>query len=708
MDGAGGPGLAMTTNTPYTPPMKNYSNLVIMGGTPPIRVPFGKKPPQTVIASNTQPVMDGAGGPGYTPQTPTQDIGSAARGIGDLLSRGLSAIGDFMTTPRTSLGGLGTPPALRYQQASQQPYQPSTPGSGGALAPQDAFRFAQQPLPGAQQAAPQIGNFTPSPAPAPRMPWDKLSITNNVPGQQAFRPGQAGQAPQQPAQQQSTQRQGGRQGGQGQQPMRGGGAPGGMQQQRQQSSQFYPGIQQAVDKGVGPTMFAYGAMGQGADYLKTLPGFENLSESMLEGAPTLSGRVEQLKNTLRHSYHLDELLNQYTGLIQQGVGLEGRLTDYIRGRDEFLNQTNDMLESFKDQMLSMDLSDPETRRSAQQYSNYLYELRGRQNKRYIEFLKTSIDEYNGRLQAVGTMYQTALDGYQRELQRETDITREEYQMMFGGLMEMYNNVADAPRKALELQKLQGEVYSTWMTGARDAAGMYGAENSDYFSDTLKQLKQANIIDTHGRWNPLTSIDDIETYASLGIDPTNFLQAMRLVGRNSLTQPDKDGLRLDTTGIMEMSGSLLNNIGRYAQYGANTGDYTTVQQASGIADELKDATAQAFFVNGVLSDAQGPVIRDAVNYLAGGSRGWSVFGGGGAPSRDKLLDRFQNSGLDTQFLNALYSDFEGYLESNDKNQYATYTLNEVQNGNPVRPYSDNELAMNLARSVAHKLGWGAGI
>jgi hypothetical protein len=409
---------------------------------------------------------------------------------------------------------------------------------------------------------------------------------------------------------------------------------------------------------------------------------------MLDGGPTLSGRIAALDSSLRKSYQLDQLLDQYMNLQNQGVGLEGRLTDYIRGRDEFLNETDGMLEDFKDKMLTMNMADPETAASAEMYSGYLYELRGRQNKRYVEFLNSSIDQYNNKLTSMSNMYTTALDGYQRELQTKAAITQEEYGLMFNGLTEMYNNVANAPMQALEMEKMQYELYGAYQKAIGD--GTSGLTSGQDYLKALDNLKKVGAIHADGSWNPNMSFSDADLYESLGVsDRANFFTAMLDVGRRSMTTPDKDGIFPGVDKVLQTGNSIME-----AVYNFNSTGQISAEQALGATDQIRDSIANALYRNGAVSTTQAPTIKSAVDFLS--SKNPGVFNLKKAPTREQFTSEFDGQ-LDRRFLDSLYTDFEGYLSN--PAEFAKYFLVDPQG----QPLTDEGIVSRLTYSFAEKLG-----
>lgn len=719
MDGAGGPGFPVQ-NMRTMPRHLDYSNFVIFPATPKQRIPFGGKA-EFSLKFNTTPtpnkeVMDGAGGPGSLLG------GFSGFGAGSTLNQSPLAQSPFgqgllsQSTPATPSSGGGlwdsvvsgakrllTPfggqtqatklAAANKAQGSYEDYLKQNMNNQTAASTTQSGYFAANPIPGVTvpgQAPSNSPLSSPGGANSANIDWSAYRDVT----------GQIGQVGGGGAQQGGGQVGGGQQGGGGYQ------AP---QQQAPGIGSMYPGIQGAVDSGMGPTMFAMQALAQGPDYLKKLPGFANMPDSVL-GSGSLGDRLEALEVSMNDKYHLDEQRNQLLQLVNQGVGLGGRLTDYIRGRDQFLNETNDMLETFKDKYITMGTADPETQASAQMHMNYLYELKGRQNKRYIEFLNTAKDEYNTQLTQMTNLYGTALEGYQKELTRKEAITQQEYQLMFGALTDMYNTVSNAPMQALEMEKLQLEMAAARADIAKTAWEMSKSNPNNINSPkstinaSLGIMKNLGyIIDTPGGsvLNPNISISDSQELSAYGVPDTDFYQIMTSLGRNSLTIPGEGGALPGVTDILKTAGSVLSNYDMMRQAGGNSAF------ADIAATNMRNAATSALFMNGALKTSSVPAVRSAVDWLSSGNyNGW--WPGSGDVTREAFVDKFGSTfdaaNLDRQFLDTIWTQYNADSYKKNPKAFAdTFYTVKAPDGSRA-PATDNDILKKLAAGVTSGLGY----
>ena len=639
-DGAGGPGINIPRqNVQLMPRTYDYSRLVIFPAAPPIKIKPGQKKPKN----------DGQGGPGDVKFGLDFNMFEPSSPLGNSM--------DFSMKTSTPATTFKPAPIQTYDQ-----YKNDNAVNDGVLSSLSSQIFRDNPIPGVTN--PSVPNAA-SPG-ATRQPNPTPPPPSTGGGGSSF-------------QQPSTT---------------GGGSSFAMGPTVDTTfnnpydsgniSSKYPGIQSAVDQGIGPSMFAYQAMGRGADYLSSLPGFENMPESSLAGGASLSGRISEIEKALRSSYRLDELLNQGMDLVNKGVGLEGRLNDYIRGRDEFLNQTDGMIENLKKKSMTMDLSDPRNRNAVNDHLGYLYELRGRQNKRYVEFVSTSIDQYNQKLSSIEGMYSTALDGYQRELQTKAAVTTEEYKLMFGALTEMYSEVADAPMKALEMERLNAEIAAIEASIISDITDQ-STFNSESYVDARKNLEDVGAIDKNGGWV-------VNDYSSLSVqNPAAFLTNMLDAGRQAMNYQDDEGRYRSPENIEQIASNIMGHIRNLEGQGL----LDSIGAQSAISS-VQQSMAQAFRSSGVIGSDDAKTVRDAVEAIAGDNNWWWGFSGS-APSRQEFISQFEESNLPEIFLDTIYSDYEYGFTNENRKDFSAYTTD--REGNQL---SDDELVNVVINSYLSKL------
>lgn len=445
MDGRGGPGVPGANQENWEglksladfrypdvlkSPQPGETNLGVIAGTIP-----------RMVYSGTQGIVNTAGYAGY-------GVDAAQKGI----SGAISGARQWLNTP--------------YDQAyqSNQPSVPGIPPVPGAILQQPTQPTSNIPW----------GSLSKGQVSSPQVPWGSLSMGQQVSNPQA--PG--AQTPQGGTQ---TQQPG---------PGTSAGTPGSTPGQTPTPG-AYPAIQGAVDANQGPDAFALSMLGN-PEALGGLPGFKDMPASARPTGVSLGNQIEQLSDTLKQELGLDSLLNQKDQMIKNGVTLVTDMSDYVRGRDQFLNQTQGMIDQYTDKMRTMDLANPNVAGRANQYMNYLYELRGRQNKRYIEFLNGSIGMYNAQLTDVSNNYAKALSTYESELTLKGNIKQTEYQMYYTALTGMYNAAQQAPLLAKQMELFEAQKLAALAAAAKDGGASVG---NGYLTDANNiQSKAKGLVD----------------------------------------------------------------------------------------------------------------------------------------------------------------------------------------------------------------------
>lgn len=626
-DGKGGAPISLPKqNLKLRQNTTDYNRLVVFPAAPPIRTPFGEKP---------QNKKDGTGGPGV------YSINQSPIPFGSLFSSNVAN-----TTPMT-IGGTST------TEGSEQPKTFSPTSSPYSLLNPD------NPILKMKNAAAEQTDSGEAPSSQGSSPLslfkekETQTPASGVPGTAATS------------------------------------IKGVQTDSVEEPVNKYKNIEDAVSSGMGPSLFAYNALSKGKDYLKSLPGFESLPEELLSGDPLLSGRVDELKTALNQKYGLDELLNQYTTLVQNGVGLQGRLEDYVRGKDEFLNQTNTMIDNLKEKTLTMDLSDPRNREAVDKHMNYLYELRGRQNKRYVEFLNSSIDQYNAKITATENLFNNVYSMYSSELETKSAITGEEYNLIFKSLSDLYTNVAQADSLSMEMETMENERWISYYE--RIKAGKEAGEIPDYssgsFLEDRKSLADSGYIDDKGRWvvsdNALLAVSN----------PANLISIMMDSGYKAMTYSDEQ-TSPTIESITDVAANMLGYLSNLHTVGGLSAEAYAIKD-----QEVRQKMAQAIQKTGTLNVSLAPTIREAINYIANEDLSW-WFLNKGAPTRSGFMEKFSGGELKDDVLNMLYDAYEEY---GDRKSFGEDMLTKRGDGGaPGGPMSDQDLVNVITDFYVNKI------
>lgn len=229
-------------------------------------------------------------------------------------------------------------------------------------------------------------------------------------------------------------------------------------------------LMQSYGEGIGANAFALGVMAD-ANKLKEL--FPNVPVDKLPVGASLTGQLMELEDQLRKENNLDLLQQRLNQAVTQGVTLQDDLTAYIRGKDEYLNGIQKMLDKANDTYLASSMrSDPFYSKSMQNYTNYLTILKGRTTQRYVDYLNSSINYHNGQITNLQNAYNSAAQRVNDQFKWQSAMTTEQYQNIKDTLVQMYNNVAQraglldmSSKDSIDLLKSQAGLAQTILENA---------------------------------------------------------------------------------------------------------------------------------------------------------------------------------------------------------------------------------------------------
>jgi hypothetical protein len=480
------------------------------------------------------PGMDSTGGPGFQSVPPVQSIQPKQTPQAPQPAAPISTLGSPMSKFPNVNGLLAGVPSF----GSSAPK--ATPQAPGAVAPKTSMSLRLGDFSQGAQPTPDLPQASPAPTPAAAMP-KPTQPRSYTPIKQS-----SPQAPSSP----SMSAMG----------------------------------QQAVNSSLGPTLFA-SKMLQDKAALKQL--FPNTPEDKLPVGVSLGDQVEQLSQSLSEKYKLDSQLDAIGKKRSDGVNIQSDLIGYVEGRDKYVRNLNTMIDDYKTKLMTADTSFAGTRGKADRYLNFLYLEKGKHEKRYADFITESVDQYKGELSNMESTYNTALAGYQNELQRKTTMKVDEYNRMTAGLTEMYNAIEQAPAKRAQMQMMQMQMSAARSSAAQSVMSvntdpdadktLSKAENARYelfvkadVQDPNSPDKKISIVTNH----PNTSLDKIVAYSNQTGANTGTLinQTLSLIPRGFENTPTEAEVKTIANNSVAFLEDLKNragvNVTPYAYAAAN--------------------------------------------------------------------------------------------------------------------------------------------
>lgn len=225
------------------------------------------------------------------------------------------------------------------------------------------------------------------------------------------------------------------------------------------SQDYMKEVYEAVKTGYGPTTFQMKVLSNKPLLAKLL----KVPEESLKNFPTsglLSDYLADLQEATDKDFQIEEQYNKLLDSKTRGLSLERDLQAYVRGKDEYLGKIDKLLDNAKTKIATMDTSNPNVAKRVNNYVNYLTILQGRQNQRYVDFLNSSVQEYNDKLQSDTAIFQLGLANAEKRYNREAAVTTESYNMIKGMLGELYTNVEGRTKALRENEKWEMEKLST--------------------------------------------------------------------------------------------------------------------------------------------------------------------------------------------------------------------------------------------------------
>ena len=467
----------------------------------------------------------------------------------------------------------------------------------------------------------------------------------------------------------------------------------------------------AVQEHMGASAFAFQAMND-PKMLRELPGFENVPDAALPWGASLSGQVGALSDTLRRESGLDAMMSEYIRRLDMGNNLKNDLTDYIRGRDEYLNETQDLIDDFQEKMIDMDMANPEIAQRAKMYNNYLYTLRGRQNKRYVEFLNSSVEAYGNEMESRKSAIEMVSNDLENQIKRKTDLAVTEYNRYYTALTDMYQQASSLPELEMSRAQAQAQIMTTVASIIDDGTENLSIDDNfnEGYQDAVKWVGE-NILGDEGAMIPSQrNFGAVWANLAEGTGGVNaeYLSAVPYVWEKGMVkdfsnaQSTSEALSLldeYATGIdaflEAFGGTERDEQGNIINFSPEV--YSEAQRLSSRArNAMQDAVKKS-----LMGESEGGVnkvetLREAIRFLT--RNGWLRK----TPSREDFLNRY-SSQINSDLLGRLYDEYVEFIEANNGDLNAGWLF--YTDGTPKSdPGIDNLDATTFLNNVINKISF----
>lgn len=265
--------------------------------------------------------------------------------------------------------------------------------------------------------------------------------------------------------------------------------------------------------------------------------FPGVPDAQLPLASGLTGQLDALKKRLKEESQLDALANERKTLLEGDSTLVPDLTDYIKGRDTYIKDIDNMITGVKNEMKTGG-SDPASVAANQGYLNYLRILKGRQNNRYIDLLNSAVTSHDNKMKNATEAYNAALKVYNDEVSSAEKMTTARYNQVYKDLSSLYELVKSGPQDAIEAAIKYQQLLKTTRENIKEAAG--DKEDLDYQAEAKKY--QDKVLETTGdnQGKFLTNIDlyDIASVSLNAGKSANSFITILLEGLSNATSPSE--------------------------------------------------------------------------------------------------------------------------------------------------------------------------
>lgn len=221
--------------------------------------------------------------------------------------------------------------------------------------------------------------------------------------------------------------------------------------------------------------------------------------------------LPSIRKRLQEEAGLDNKLSTLQNIQSEGLTIGDDLQSYIRGRDNYITNINQMIDKANDMYVTQDVSDPVVRKLLDKYRSYLYVSKGRQSMKYDQYIKTSVKEFDAKLKRLTDEYNSAYDAFKTAFSEEKEITKERYSWYKGMLSDLYENLSEREKDMDDKTKEQEEELANNYEIIKDSLEASMGADGYFNTDTYKELRNAS--------KDKTSFDKNFSYKLNPNDPT---------------------------------------------------------------------------------------------------------------------------------------------------------------------------------------------
>ena len=153
---------------------------------------------------------------------------------------------------------------------------------------------------------------------------------------------------------------------------------------------------------------------------------------------------------------LGPLETELSNLKSRKENLIPTLTNYVKGKDQYLRYIDEMIRKQEANYMDTDMTDPEVASLYNKSIAYLYTLKGRQETRYGNFLKSATADYEAEVARTQANYDTVANRLQTALTQEGAIAQEDYNNIYNRALALATEAKGAEAAAYSLGILKNQ------------------------------------------------------------------------------------------------------------------------------------------------------------------------------------------------------------------------------------------------------------
>ena len=368
--------------------------------------------------------------------------------------------------------------------------------------------------------------------------------------------------------------------------------------------------------------------------------------------------VQNLDTKLKNQYNLPALEQQLSNLKDTGADLIPTLQTYMSGRDTYLKSIDAMIQTTQDKLSTLDASDPKAMSMYNLQMNNLYDLKGKQEGRYQNFLNSAIADYNADVSKVTSAYTQAKSDYTTALNSQATMAQNDYNNLYTRMTSAYTALQNAPITLANQNAALAQLGVSNLNTVTNGFSQSSSTNPKTLTDIDNWSKQLTIGGTAANKDDINFtnipanglIGLYELNAHAGSDPASLTEAIRRGLKATLES--NSGNNAVVTKVKKLITDL-------------AADPRGKTFAQALSNSISPSTGTAL---GGYAASHMADVQKAVNDLVNNSGGFLGMGQRKPGIQDKASWLSAHKNLDPDFLNSLYdfvnANAAGFKNPND--------------------------------------------